>query len=266
MRIAVLLSGQVRDWMVCRDNQKFFWTSCTQKDPQVDYFIHTWDYSQDRTGVTKPYQNRNISEQEFKEILDFYQPKKYIIESKPSKDVFYDDHWCNLFYSFVKSLQFKREYELENNFKYDVVVKSRFDLAFDPRYHFRIPVLFNNCLYTTHGGPMEMECGMFNFNDCVFLGNSYSMDLLINIYHYRQFLIRTFELKDSLTDNRNRPGHPYGPGTLMHEYFRDYGITPMFNMGWQETIIKAGHPEGLNLFKPEEFDIMEKYFRDWYLN
>lgn len=266
MKIAVLLSGQMRDWKACSFNQKFFWTTAVEEDIEVDYFIHTWDYSQDRTGVTKPYITREIYTEEYEEFVDFYKPKKHYIDSKTTEYFYGNDHWSSLFYSFVQTLKFKMEYEKVNNFKYDVVVKSRPDIVFDPTYHFRIPVLFNNAVYTTHGGPMEMEYGLFNFNDIIFLGNSQSMDLLINIYHYRQFLIREFENKAGLYEKKESGVHRLGPGVLMHEYFREYGITPFFNMGWQETIVKMGHPEGLDLFKKEEFDRMEKYFRDWYLN
>ena len=52
---------------------------------------------------------------------------------------FYDyDHWSALFYSFAHSVMMKRKYEIENNFEYDVVIKSRskkgkVKLSGDPR-------------------------------------------------------------------------------------------------------------------------------------
>lgn len=265
MRVAVLLSGQMRDWKAGSHNHKFFWTTAVQDDLEVDYFIHTWDYSQDRTGVSKPYETRIITPEEYEEYVEFYNPIKHVIDSKTTEYFYGNDHWSSLFYSFVQTLKFKLEYERENNFKYDVVVKSRPDIIFDPHYHFRVPVLFDNTVYSTHGGPMELEYGSFNFNDCVFLGNSQSMDLLINLYHYRQFMIREFDNNIGIHTKRKTGVYRLGPGVLMHEYFREYGITPYFGMGWQETIIKLGHPQGLNLFVKEEFDQMEKYFRDWYL-
>ena len=151
----------------------------------------------------------------------------------------------------------KREYEIENNFTYDVVVKSRPDVIFSPRKHFEIPPLFNNCLYSTHGGPMDMEFNKYNFNDCVFLGNSYTMDLLTNLYFYRQAGIN-----ENTKGNKNI--HPLGPGTLMMEYFSEYGITPFFDLYFQETLLKEGCPEGLDLFEQKDYEIMNKYFLEWY--
>ena len=151
----------------------------------------------------------------------------------------------------------KRKYELETNFTYDVVVKSRPDVVFDPRLHFRWPTLYNNCVYSTHGGPMTMEFNKFNFNDCVFLGNSYSMDMLANLYSYRQAGINK-------NINPNKNIHPLGPGTLMMDYFSEYGITPFFNLQFTETLIKEGCPENLDLFNYKHFAIMNKYFREWY--
>ena len=43
MKIAVCLSGQLRQWEIAKENQKWFWSSGPSS--QVDYFIHTWDYS-----------------------------------------------------------------------------------------------------------------------------------------------------------------------------------------------------------------------------
>ena len=46
-------------------------------------------------------------------------------------------------------------------------------------------------LWTTHGGEMGHEFGMFNIDDCVFYSNSYTMDGLVNMYFYRQKLIES---------------------------------------------------------------------------
>ncbi len=53
MRIAVCLSGQLRQWEQGVDNQKWFWTTGNKPDVQVDYFAHTWNYSWDRPAVSQ---------------------------------------------------------------------------------------------------------------------------------------------------------------------------------------------------------------------
>ena len=256
MRIAVCLSGQLRNWELGWSNQKWFWSTANNKNVQVDYFAHTWSYSTDRTGVSQPYENRDVSVEEFRRFSSFFTTKKSLLESTPQNTFYNNDHWTGLFYSFVKSVMLKREYELEHGFEYDVVVKSRPDVVFNPKLLCWLPdKLDNSVIFTTHGGLMEMEFNMQNFNDCVFLSNSYTMDLLINLVHYRQRKIRHPE----------ENVHPLGPGVLMHEYFRDYGITPRFNgLLWNEVLLKLGCPENLDLFDKEQFKEMEKYFREWY--
>ena len=257
MRVAVCISGQLRKWKVGHHNQKWFWSTVNQPNVQVDYFGHTWTYSGDRQGVSQPYINREVKEEEFLEFANAFKFKKILFDDRRTPFFYNNDHWSSLFYSLSKSLMLKREYEIENNFTYDVVVKSRPDVVFDPGKHFEIPHLFDNCIHSTHGGTMPMEFNKFNFNDCVFLGNSYTMDLLTNLYFYRQAGIN-----ENTKGNKNI--HPIGPGTLMMDYFSEYGITPFFDLYFQETLLKKGCPEGLNLFDRADFMKMNQYFRDWY--
>lgn len=258
MRVAVLISGQLRNWRISRDNQLWFWTTMNIPDVQVDYFTHTWTYSQDREGVTKPYVTRDISEEEYNEFIDFYKPKGHKIDSLRTKDFVSNDHWSSLFYSYAQTLALKREYEIENNFTYDLVIKSRPDVVFDPSTHCEIPSkLHDGCIFTTFGGPMPMEFNIINFNDCVFLGNSYTMDLTQNIYFFRQYYVN-----DKFNHSWNV--HPLGPGTLLHEFFREYGITPYFRLGWMEILTRGGCPEDLNLFEFPDYVEMKKYFMNWY--
>ena len=105
---------------------------------------------------------------------------------------------------------------------------------------------------------MPGEYNMFNLNDIIFLGNSYTMDLLTNIYFYRQNGIDDYNIENI------KNIHPMGPGTLMHEYFRDYGITPIFEDSFSQILLKEGCPQDLDMFKTEEFEIMSKYWQDWY--
>ena len=52
MKIAVCMSGQLRQWEMAKENQKWFWeTSKGLGVTQIDYFIHTWNYMGDREGV-----------------------------------------------------------------------------------------------------------------------------------------------------------------------------------------------------------------------
>jgi len=265
MKVAVCLSGQLRQWEIAKENQKWFWDSCIGTEvKEVDYFIHTWDYSGDREGVSQPYITRDVSREEFDKVVDWYKPKGCMFDDRKEDFFFERDHWSSLFYSMAQSIMLKRQYEIKNNFEYDVVIKSRPDVVFDPIYHFSWEHLENNILYTTHGGNMDHEFGMYNVNDCVFYSNSYTMDLVMLMYSYRQKMLD----ERNMFEDKLFTG-PIGPGVLMQEYFRDYGITSQSiqacGINFVETLVKLGCPGDLDLLDHNDFHKMEKYFRDWYL-
>lgn len=253
MKIAICLTGQLRNWRLGWENQKWFWTR--NPDFEVDFFAHTWNYSEDREACSKPYIKREVTKEEYQEFIDAFDIKKSIFDDMPVTSFQGSDHWGALFYSLVHSLMLKREYEIENNFTYDLVIKSRPDIVLHPDTFLHPMPYEDGILYSTHGGLMQNEYNMMNFNDCLFLGNSRTMDKLINIFHYRMHKINVEE------DNI----HPMGPGVLMNEFFRDFGIySKVGNLGFNEVLLKEGCPENLDLFKSDDFKIMSKYFRDWY--
>ena len=115
MKIAVCMSGQLRNWEIAKDNQKWFWSTSNE---EVDYFIHTWNYSGDRRGVSQEYEWRDVTKKEFNKIVKWYDIKKSIYDTKEQKYFYGNDHWSALFYSFAQSVMLKRQYEIENNFEY----------------------------------------------------------------------------------------------------------------------------------------------------
>jgi len=268
MKIAICMSGQLRSWEIAKENQKWFWTTHHQysEDNTPDYFIHTWDYSGDRTGVSRPYEMRNVTQKEFDKVIEWYEPKKYIFDKEKNPELFYgNDHWSSLFYSFSQSVMLKRQYELENNFEYDLVIKTRPDLVFHPKQHFIEQYMDDGLVYTTHGGPQESECDLVNYNDCCFYSNSYTMDILVDLYFYRQKVIHD---NSGYKDLEYLNFDPLGPGVLMGEFFSEYGICAQILQPMRykfiETIVKLGCPKNLDLKDPKHFHKMEKYFREWY--
>ena len=153
--------------------------------------------SGDREGVSQPYITRDVSQEEFDNVVDWYKPKKHIFDNK-KQDFFYaNDHWSSLFYSLAQSIMLKREYEIENDFEYDLVIKTRPDVVFDPIYFFSWEPLEHNVLFSTQGGIMEHEFHMYNTNDMVFYGTSYTMDLVSQMYFYRQKMLDERNMLDN---------------------------------------------------------------------
>ena len=121
MRIALCLSGQSR---FVEEGYYFLFKNLFDFK-NIDVFVHTWE------------------DNECDKVLDFYNPISYIIEPQryditfDNKNLDYKQENANsgnfvhysMFYSMKKSNELKLNYETENNFKYDCVIKSRFDNA-----------------------------------------------------------------------------------------------------------------------------------------
>jgi hypothetical protein len=265
MRVAVCISGQLREWLRAKENQKQFWESIGDRG-EVDYFIHTWNYSGDREGVSQPYIWRKVEQKEFDQIVEWYKPKKYIFDNKVQSFFYENDHWMSLFYSLSQSIMLKRQYELENNFEYDVVIKSRPDIVFNPRSHFTEDYMCDGFLYTTHAGEQLGECGLININDCCFYANSYTMDMIVDLYQYRE---RGVHINGNLD---NPEGYlniqSLGPGTTMGGFFMDYGITPNtiqpHRYAFIEVILRMGFDPSLDLLKLKDFRKVSKLHFEWY--
>lgn len=130
MKIAVCLSGQVRTAVENFPNIKNFLGDVYN---DCDFFMHCWDDCSYKTYNLsnirkKPYKE---SKTKFEKIYELYSPKKMQMDDS---DITYGYNISKqfgiepLWYSFLKSVQYKQQYELDNNFKYDYIVKLRYDV------------------------------------------------------------------------------------------------------------------------------------------
>jgi hypothetical protein len=145
MRVALCLSGLTRNFFDCIDTHKKYFV-----DPyETDVFIHTWSKSGSNTlphwynegySVNKHKLNLELqSNSDINAIINGYKPKKILIEY-PDIDYFYQKFYTTnapnyfntimMHYSINKSNSLKKEYEENNNFKYGVVIRCRFDSYF----------------------------------------------------------------------------------------------------------------------------------------
>ena len=114
MKVALCFSGQAR---FIKEGSYYFSKNLVGYD-DVDVFIHSWEDNQHN------------------EILKCYSPENCIIEPQKYDIVFGQDgltemefvHY-SMFYSIMKSDELRLEYEKRNNFVYDCVIRSRFDVA-----------------------------------------------------------------------------------------------------------------------------------------
>jgi hypothetical protein len=128
----------------------------------VDIFLHTWN--EDLNTID--------------EITNIYKPISSIFE----KQIIFDENTKlhitkSRWYSHMKSVELKQQYEKENNIIYDFVVVTRFDNCFF------IPFSFSeydsNCFYSSN---WDYPHNLIGFLDYWFLADSKTMDKFSNLY------------------------------------------------------------------------------------
>jgi hypothetical protein len=142
MKIALCLSGQPR---YLEDGYKNIHKNLLSKY-DIDVFCHYWwdtsyvgkkfDFSphaSSRTGFWKE-NTQNIISELYHPILSYYEPQKQFDVSHLSGAFFAQQSphilysmWYSIFYANL----LKTQYEVENNFIYDIVIRCRFDIIFN---------------------------------------------------------------------------------------------------------------------------------------
>lgn len=215
MKIAICLSGQFRtgDYALPSALNFFQGNDC-------DYFCHAWQDNNMRIATPERYRklldtaDEKYTKKYIESSLEKLNPKKVIIEEESSK-VPHPGAWSQMFYSLMIANWLKKEYEIENNFKYDVVVKTRYDFVYPPNSTFN-PMryahepmtdyleIFSNCV-----SRMSIEYSNINASDTIFYGSSNAMDIFCDLYRYLPWR----GLKVNQTDYAQ-----LGPGCIMSEF------------------------------------------------
>ena len=135
MRIAFCLCG-----MLGQESGKWARKASETINPEISYRQYNHHLLSKNKNVDTFLHIRNLDYED--QLLNLYKPKKYL--SEPYKD-FDTEKFCvgdqllsaqrdnskamwSKFYSLYKAVEQKRKYEEENNFKYDCVFVSRYDL------------------------------------------------------------------------------------------------------------------------------------------
>jgi hypothetical protein len=170
--------------------------------PHCDFFIHTWDTHFPKlpcpssivkgTDIWESLNNQKPYSLTFSEInkfLNIYNPKKYEVESynhfidkirekNISAERFFKPYW----HSIYNSNRLKCEYENENNFKYDYVLRIRPDLLIDPRSSLREDIILcglkSKVLLTYNGESSDVTLFL---DDIYHFSNNNTMDTFCEI-------------------------------------------------------------------------------------
>jgi hypothetical protein len=216
MRIAVCLSGQPRVIDYAAQSILNFFSG----EHQYDFFCHTWDYNSYKRKKENPEigefpvwweKDVKVDVEQLKNSLALFNPKKYII---------HDAHvlgkrfiWDSLMYSLMYANNLKKQYEIENNFRYDFVVKSRYDTIFSPDRKFVLNKRADKDNYLDsfciHDARMTYEYNRVNTSDNVFYGTSLGMDMICDVYRHIYIKMKNIRLDDF---------EYLGPGSYISDY------------------------------------------------
>jgi hypothetical protein len=119
MKIAVCLSGLIRNF-----NPDYF----SNLDGDVDIFCHTWDYCD--VSILKLPTIKDIQvdkdDESFKHTVINVNDWPHRCRS-PRQNIF------KMYYGMKRCIEMLEDYERKNNFKYDLIVRSRYDIRADTR-------------------------------------------------------------------------------------------------------------------------------------
>jgi hypothetical protein len=204
-RIALLLTGNLRTWDLCKES--FIKTFSNNIDIFICVSNLKYDYApyiqENYTGADE----YNLSETDIKNSFDGLNLKKLIIQNK-EEEVSYisneqhkfkmDVSGINVFgtfgnvYKIKKALSLVEEYENEHGFKYDTIIKTRFD------------AIYNQINLNLSNETILIDQGNCFPNDHFLMANRNSMANLINFMH------------DEFYEPKHQTSHFQPPHGLLH--------------------------------------------------
>ena len=185
----------------------------------IDVFIYSYKSTVKHKSIYKIRQSPDTSDEDI--IVKLYQPKKYVfnefsndfvnnivLKNRPDeyKQLLADyandsleskyvtkhvNQYC-MFYNVYKCNELKKEYESENGFKYDYVIRTRFDMSInDSKYLDCLSYLNDNNIMII--GPAQHN---YTIYDHFALGQSMSMDKYSNLYSEIYDVLLSLNLDD----------------------------------------------------------------------
>jgi hypothetical protein len=137
MKIAICISGQPRNFKQSYKSLKKYFLN----KYNCDIYFHTWKINNfESTNFGFGNNQYSLTENDYNELIELYQPKKYILEQPIVFDA--SGYKCpiwrqplnntlSMFYSLYKSFQLIEE-------KYDYVIRTRFDIDYS-KFNLKLP-------------------------------------------------------------------------------------------------------------------------------
>lgn len=279
--IAVCLSGQSRTWRAAKENIINYFDVKINKDKNckvnVDYFIHTWDTNSYRNKTQPRWENVDCkidNPNEESEIKFAFKPKLMEYETYNS-DAFLEA-WEGMFYSFMKSVELKRRYELMKDMTYDMVIKTRFDINFPqegvnkfglPINKFYVHSLKPFTAYASSPTPTRFpnEFNQVCFDDVFFYGDSTTMDITAQLYRWYKKIMNVGREQKVTQEFVQFPEFYYGPGTLLYKYLTNWNIHPYAEHANPYYVVRK-EAEDKGLHSINDWQEIFNISKDWYEN
>lgn len=254
-RIAVCLSGEPRTWKTAAPSVLSYFDvkqAHDGREVEVDYFIHTWATNSWKTG-------EKAVRADTSGIHSAYRPKGIKVESQKLRN----NVWGSLFESQYRSFLSKRDYEVEQQGEYDLVIKSRLDTIFPPGEVFQThPVSLLTAYAPEPLYRMPNEYNAPNFNEVMYYGDSRTMDLIGEVGFAYERDCDWSSYHQLSTGLRERPTQKMGPGAYMFDYMSAHRINPTHaprRINW--TIVRQS-AEGMDVVNDYEkiVDIHRRHY------
>jgi len=258
MKIAVCFSGNIRTGVNAFPNLKKYFGSLFDN---IDFFVHTWDLEDVAPPFLECYDNRsllfyhlrtyvpyNLQETKIHKFNQLYSPKRFVVDTPLPRTTIEKPMWVSL----QRSLSLMREYENLNNFKYDVVVKLRPDLLFNPgasSFKRDVDLVKKNIMVVVNLQPSDNINSNF-IDDVAFFCDNTASEALYSFcsiennpheYLYKHMVDRGISLKRAFSNSYT----PYRKYLLHLDPVDDYNILRLreydlyFNEKDREAILKS---------------------------
>ena len=273
-KIAVCLSGQSRTWRVAKDNILNYF-DFKDRGIQVDYFIHTWNVNQYRRKNDVVWINRrdeSVPLTEKEDLIAAFNPVAIELERYKPQD--YYTLWATLLYSFMKSVWLKRKHEIENDFRYDLVIRARTDINYPqegicnlnfPLNKFHIHPVQHLTGYSTMPiiprFPREFNYPCFDV--VFFYSNSPTMDIIADCYRWYSDIIKNNGELQSKGKYIQESAYWYGPGTILYKYLITQGIHPQGYRAVPYYVVRK-EVEECRLHSINNWEVIRDFSREWY--
>lgn len=196
-KTAICISGQLRTGIQGHQVfQRFF-----QSLDHYDVFYHTW---------TLP---NSVSTQ----VQQLYKPTQFM-EELPI-DVAEVGNFGSMLYSIMMANELKRRYEIENNFRYDLVIKTRFDLIFHQHSRFPVTPLLPRTIYSAGGntGLNSTDYEHHGISDLIFWSDSQSMDIAASVFRYYKYTALHNDIFIKSGVKMDVSDYYHSPGTMLYQ-------------------------------------------------